>query len=113
GQWRFTGRVSTGQPWTVTIVNSAGAQVDQGAGTGTTIDWTWDASLAPADRYTWTIAAPGARSATGAIGAAAALAVQKIAASPSASAPGAPTTVGDRLTAPATVTATPVGANGP
>ena len=112
GQWRFTGRVSTGQPWTVTIVNSAGAQVDQGAGTGTTIDWTWDASLAPADRYTWTIAAPGARSATGAIGAAAALAVQKIAASPSAIAPGETTTVSYTLTAPATVTATLVGPNG-
>jgi N-acetylmuramoyl-L-alanine amidase/FlgD Ig-like domain len=112
GQWRFTGRVSTGQPWTVTIVNSSGAQVAQGAGTGTTIDWTWDASLAPADRYTWTMAVPNARSATGAFGAAAALAVQKTAASPAAIAPGETTTVSYTLTAPATVTATLVGPNG-
>jgi N-acetylmuramoyl-L-alanine amidase/FlgD Ig-like domain len=109
GQWRFTARVSTVQPWTVTIVNSAGAQVAQGAGTGTTIDWTWDASLAPADRYTWTIAAPNARAATGALGAAVVLAVQKAAASPSAIAPGETTTVSYTLTAPATVTATLVG----
>jgi N-acetylmuramoyl-L-alanine amidase/FlgD Ig-like domain len=112
GQWRFTARVSTVQPWTVTITNSAGAQVAQGAGTGTAVDWTWDASAAPPDKYTWTVAAPDARSATGTIGSATALAVQKAAATPTAVAPGETTTISYTLTAPATVTASLVGANG-
>jgi N-acetylmuramoyl-L-alanine amidase/FlgD Ig-like domain len=113
GQWRFTARVSAPQPWTVTIANGAGSQVAQGAGTGTAVDWTWDASTAPPDRYTWTIAAPNARSATGAIGAAGAvLAVQKPAAVPSAVAPGEPTTISYTLTAAATVTASLVGPTG-
>jgi hypothetical protein len=102
---RFTARVSTAQPWTVTVVNSSGAQVAQGVGTGTSVDWTWDAAVAPADRYTWTIAVPNARSATGALGAAAALAVQKALASPAALAPGETTTLSYTLTSAATITA--------
>jgi hypothetical protein len=112
GQWRFTARVSAQLPWTVTIANSAGAQVAQGSGTGSAVDWTWDASTAPPDRYTWTIAAPDARPATGSLGSAAALAVQKVAAAPSAVAPGETTTISYTLTAPATVTASLVGTNG-
>jgi N-acetylmuramoyl-L-alanine amidase/FlgD Ig-like domain len=112
GQYRFTARVSTPQPWTVTIANSAGIQVAQGTGSGTAVDWTWDASTVPPDRYSWMIAAPNARAASGAIGAAAALAVQKPAALPSAVAPGEATTISYPLTAPATVTASLVGTNG-
>src|SRR5713101_2714141 len=41
-QIRFTARLSVAQPWTVTVVNSVGAQVAQGAGSGTTVAWTWD-----------------------------------------------------------------------
>jgi flagellar hook assembly protein FlgD len=104
GQVRFTARLSAAQPWTVTVVNSAGAQVAQGTGTGTTVDWTWDGSLAAPDRYTWTIATPNARSATGAFGAFSALAVEKTAVLPAAAAPGETTTVSYTLTAAASVT---------
>ena len=112
GQVRFTARVSTGQPWTVTVVNSSGGQVAQGSGTGTSVDWTWDATIAPSDRYTWTIAVPNARSATGAIGTAAALAVQKALASPAALAPGETTTLSYTLTSAATITAALVAPSG-
>jgi flagellar hook assembly protein FlgD len=104
GQTRFTARLSVAQPWTVTVVNSAGAQVAQGAGTGTAIDWTWDGSLAPPDKYSWTIATANARSATGSLGAVTALAVQKTAALPASVAPGETTKVSYTLTAAATVT---------
>ena len=106
--------VGVAQPWTVTDRQLAGAQVAQGSGTGTAVDWTWDASAAPPDRYSWTIASPNARSATGALGAGAALAVQKAAASPAAVAPGETTTCRYTLTAAASVTATlvsPAGAD--
>ncbi len=112
GQVRFTARVSAAQPWTVAIVNSSGVQVAQGSGTGSSVDWTWDASAAPADRYTWTIAAPNARSATGTLGAVAALAVQKATASPAELAPGETTTLTYTLTSAATITASLVAPNG-
>jgi len=112
GLVHFTARVSTAQPWTVTIVNSSGAQVAQGSGTGTSVDWTWEAAGAPADRYTWTIAAPNALSATGSLGSVAALAVQKATAAPAALAPGETTMLTYTLTSAATVTATLVAANG-
>jgi hypothetical protein len=104
GQMHFTARLSVAQPWTVSVVNSAGVQVAVGTGTGAAVDWTWDASLAPPDRYSWTIASPNARSATGALGAGAALAVQKTAALPSAVAPGETTMVSYTLTTAANVT---------
>jgi hypothetical protein len=109
---RFTAKVSAAQPWTVTIVNSAGAQVAQGSGSGQSIDWTWDGSTAPPDRYTWTIGVPGARSATGALGSTASLALQKAAATPGAVAPTETTTIAYTLTAAATITATLVDPNG-
>jgi hypothetical protein len=111
-QVRFTARLSVAQPWTVTILGSSGAQVAQGTGTGTTVDWTWDASAASSDHYRWAIATPDARSATGALAAIVALAVQKAAASPTAVAPGETTTISYTLTAAAGVVATLVGADG-
>jgi flagellar hook assembly protein FlgD len=111
-QVRFTARLSVAQPWTVTIFGSSGAQVAQGTGSGTTVDWTWDASAAPADRYRWAIATPDARSATGALGAIVALAVQKAAVSPTAVAQGETTTVSYTLTAAASVVATLVDPGG-
>jgi hypothetical protein len=104
GQARFTARLSVAQPWTVTVVNSGGLQLAQGSGTGTTVDWTWDGSLAAPDRYMWTIATPNARSATGAFGALTALAVEKATALPAIVAPGETTTVSYTLTAAASVT---------
>jgi hypothetical protein len=112
GQVRFTARLSTAQPWTVTVTGTDGLLVAEGSGEGTTVDWTWDASVAPPDRYTWTIASPDARSASGTLGATAALAVQKATAAPAAVAPGETTTVSYTLTAAATVTATLASASG-
>ena len=109
---RFTARLSAAQPWTVTITSSAGVQVAQGIGTGTAVDWTWDASAAPPDKYTWTIAAGSARPATGTIGATTALTLQRVVAVPQLIAPGETTTISYTLTAPATVTATLAGPTG-
>ena len=109
---RFTARLSAAQPWTVTITSSAGAQVAQGTGTGTAVDWTWDASAAPPDKYTWTIAAGSARAATGSIGATTALTLQRVVAAPQLIAPGETTTISYTLTAAATVTAALVGPTG-
>src|SRR3954453_12091415 len=78
----LTARLSVAQPWTVTVANSAGSQVAQGTGTGTSVDWSWDAGAAPPDKYTWTIATQNARTATGTLGASTALTLQNIGASP-------------------------------
>jgi hypothetical protein len=106
GQVHFTAKLSVAQPWTVTVLNSAGVQVAQGSGTGTAVDWSWDASVLPPDRYAWTIASASARSATGTLGTGTALALQKLTASPAEVAPGETATFAYTLTAPATVTAT-------
>ena len=103
GQVRFTARLSTAQAWTVTLLSSSGVQVAQGSGTGTAVDWTWDASQAPPDKYSWTIASPNARSATGTLGAGAAFAVQKAATLPASIAPGDTTTVSFAISAPASL----------
>ena len=111
-QVRFTARLSVAQPWTVTVLGSSGAEVAQGSGTGTTVDWTWDESAAPTDRYRWAIATPDARSATGSLGTVVALAVQKGTASPTAVAPAESTTISYTLTNAASVTATLVAPGG-
>jgi hypothetical protein len=74
GTVRFTARLSSAVPWTVTVVDSLGRTVASGAGTGANVDWTWDASLTPIGSYTYTITAGGvgtaaARPATGTVGA--------------------------------------------
>jgi hypothetical protein len=118
GPIRFTARVSALLPWSVTVVNSTGTTVAQGTGTGTVIDWTWDATSASVERYTWTMATAGARPGTGTIGTGSvALAVQKAVATPTLLAPGGDpaddtTTVTYTLTAAATVTATLVDGQG-
>jgi len=118
GPIRFSARLTSALPWTVTVTDSSGTVAAQGSGTGTVADWTWDATVAPVQRYTWAIATPGARSASGAIGTSSvALALQKVAATRSLLSPGGDPvddsmTVSYTLTAPATVTATFVDANG-
>jgi hypothetical protein len=53
----------------VTVKNQAGAVVAGGSGTGTEVDWTWDAtSAATNQRYSWAIAAPDMRGAAGTLG---------------------------------------------
>ena len=103
---RFGAKLSVAQAWTVTVPSSAGVEIAQGSGTGLAVDWTWDGSAAPPDRYTWTIASPSARSATGTLGGVAALAVQQPSAAPAEVAPGETTTLAYTLTTPAVVTVT-------
>ena len=106
GQIRFTATVSSAQPWTVTVTSSSGVQVAQGSGTGTAVDWTWDSSAAPPDRYEWMVAVAGARSATGSLGSGATPAVQIAPASPAAVAPGEQATIAYTLATASAVTAT-------
>ena len=59
GNVRFTARLSSAVPWTVTVTDSLGRIAASGTGTTATVDWTWDASRAVPGRYTYTIAAGG------------------------------------------------------
>jgi hypothetical protein len=114
GPVRFTGRLSSALPWTVTVTDSAGNRLAAGSGTGTAVDWTWDATAAPPGAYGWAIeAGPTVRAARGTVGGrAAALSVQQAAAEPAVISPngdgfadtstisfvlGAPATVGAQL----------------
>jgi hypothetical protein len=66
GLVRITGRLSSALPWTVTIHDGAGAEVARGSGTGTAVDWTWNASAIHFGEYTFTITSePDVRPATG------------------------------------------------
>jgi hypothetical protein len=74
GTVRFTARLSSVVPWTVTVVDSLSRTVASGTGTSSNVDWTWDAKLTPISSYTYTITAGGAgtasaRPATGTVGA--------------------------------------------
>ena len=57
GPVRFTARLSAARPWTVEVRDGAGTVVAQGSGSGTAVDWTWDASAVPIAFYTYTISA--------------------------------------------------------
>ena len=79
GPVRFTARLSNAVAWTVTVRDDAGATVASGTGTGTKVDWTWDATAAGGQHYAWSISAPQMRPATGSIGnAQVPLALQKL-----------------------------------
>ncbi|MHB8642522.1 MAG: N-acetylmuramoyl-L-alanine amidase [Gaiellaceae bacterium] len=76
GPIQFSGMLSSALPWTITVADATGATVATGSGTGTAIDWTWDASAATAGGYSWTMAAGSTvRPATGTFGAATATAL--------------------------------------
>jgi hypothetical protein len=73
GNVRFTAKLSSSVPWTVTVLDPLGQVVASGTGTGKAVDWTWDATTVRRARYTYTIAAGGAgaaaaRPVTGAVG---------------------------------------------
>jgi hypothetical protein len=55
GPVRITGRLSSALPWTVAIHDAAGAEVARGTGSGTAVDWTWNASAVYFGDYTYTI----------------------------------------------------------
>ena len=56
GPVRFRARLSGPLPWTIEVSDSAGAVVATGSGSGSTVDWTWDASLALARKGAYTYA---------------------------------------------------------
>src|SRR5262249_2345974 len=119
GPVRFTARLSASADWTVTVRDQSGAVVATGGGTGNRVDWTWDSSGADRNqRYTWTIAAPDARSATGSIGAVLppptlrGVAIRPSAILPSAGAPYAQAALSYRLNTQVQVTGTLLDAAG-
>jgi hypothetical protein len=58
GPVRFTARLSSALPWSVSVVDATGVVMATGTGLGSTVDWTWDSSLAiPGAAYTWLISA--------------------------------------------------------
>ncbi len=63
---RFTARLSSASPWTVTIADTRGTVVAGGKGTGTKVDWTWVAQRR--GTYRWTIQAASALPASGVLG---------------------------------------------
>ena len=73
GPVRFRAQLSSALPWTVTVTDRSGATVASGAGRSSLVDWAWSSAGARAGPFTWTIAAPGARPASGRLGAAATL----------------------------------------
>jgi N-acetylmuramoyl-L-alanine amidase len=114
GPIRFTARLSAASQWNVTVRDQNGAVVAGGTGTGTAVDWTWDSSSAdPQQQYSWTIAAPNARSATGTVGnVLAPPAVQQLKIVPVVITPADRPKLSYRLTTPALVTATLVDSSG-
>jgi N-acetylmuramoyl-L-alanine amidase len=114
GKVRFRARLSAFLPWQVAVTDSVGTPVASGSGTGTAVDWTWDATLAPLGSYRWRLGGPGMTAATGTLGtsvAAPALAITELAADPEIVSPNADgqadmATLTYELTAPATVAIT-------
>jgi flagellar hook assembly protein FlgD len=72
GGTRFTARLSSALPWTVTVTDAGGAELGRGDGTGAVVDWTWlpAGPVPPGVRFA--IATPGATSAEGPLSATAA-----------------------------------------
>jgi hypothetical protein len=69
GLVRFRARLSSALPWTVDVYDAAGLSVGSSAGLGANVDWTWDASLLPAGKYSYAIASDDSLTpATGTIG---------------------------------------------
>jgi len=115
GPIRFTARVSLAASWTVTVTDSLGDVVDTGSGSGKNVDWTWDATAAAPGVYSYAIETPGARSATGTVGAP--LAVTSVTVEPRLVTPNGDgrndeVAVAYRLRRSATVTATLIDAAG-
>jgi hypothetical protein len=112
GPVRFTARLSNSVAWTVTVRDETGATVASGTGAGTRVDWTWGATTAPVEGYTWAITAPQLRAASGSLGnTPAPLSLQQLRVSPTVVSPngdgrGDQATVAFRLSTAASVTAT-------
>ena len=64
GPVRFTARLSSSLPWTVTVTNSLGRIVARHTGVSADVDWTWDVGAAAlsipiGEPLRWTIDAGG------------------------------------------------------
>jgi uncharacterized protein with LGFP repeats len=70
GLVRFTGRLTSALPWTITVADATGIVLATGTGLGTSVDWTWDSSGAvPGAAYTWVMSAGATvRGAVGVLG---------------------------------------------
>ena len=91
GPVHFRATLSTTLAWHVSVSDADGNAVADGSGTGSAVDWTWNAS-APAATYRWSISAGSARPAGGSVHAgigqaAQPLSVQSLTASPSVISP--------------------------
>jgi flagellar hook assembly protein FlgD len=112
GPIRFQARLSSAAPWTVTVDDDSGNTVATGTGNSQLVDWTWRSPPGTKGGYTWTIAAPGARPATGTLGVPVpppALSLTGVGVTPAVVAPAAdgslaPPTVSYTIAAPARVT---------
>jgi flagellar hook assembly protein FlgD len=86
GTVRVRAQLSAPLPWTVDVFDAAGIVVASGTGSGTQVDWSWDAKLAPSGTYTYSIRSdPAVTPASGTVGGAAgdvSLAVGGLAADP-------------------------------
>jgi len=103
GPVRFTARLSSAMPWTVTVTNGGGQTVATGSGNGIAVDWTWDATAAPAGAYAYAITAGAqVRPATGALGSR----VPVLAITAAAAAPAAITPNGDGVDDASTISYT-------
>ncbi len=66
---RFTARLTSSLPWTITVSDPSGATVATGSGVGPDVFWTWDATFAPPAGYTWVMSAGATvRAAVGVLG---------------------------------------------
>ena len=64
----FTATLTEALPWSVVVSEPSGNVVAIGEGSGTDVDWTWDARTVPAGRYSYAIdAGPFVRPATGVV----------------------------------------------
>lgn len=86
---RFRARLSSRLRWSVVVQAPNGAEVARESGTGSSVDWTWDASGVPEATYGWTIAAGSARPARGTLrtGGLATLGLEEVALEPAAISP--------------------------
>ena len=121
GSVRFRARLSSTLDWTVVVTDPLGLVVASGAGFGSNVDWTWDATLAAPAAYRYAIrAGTDVLPATGSVGAvagpAAPLEVTGVAADPETVTPNGDgaadvATITYTLSDAATVTATVLDAN--
>ena len=117
GPIRFTARLSEPLDWSVLVSQPDGNLVASGQGSGTTVDWTWDARTIPAGRDLYAIdAGPTVRPATGVVSGTSTQSPLTALARPALITPNGDgrtdrTTVRYRLREPALVTATVVDLN--